>query len=114
MSETPPEMRLNQKDEQGKQRDEEDAKPSPEQANGQADRNDRSEEDFETFDEDDDFDEFELHNWEPDQAAVEEEDLDWQDDWDMIDQDEDFAAKLAAELGQHGYTGGEQTTGMES
>ncbi len=103
-----------EQDEPTKQADKEDGKQSSHVANEQATKNERLGEDLETFDDDDDFDEFELHNWEPDQAAVEEEDLEWQDDWDMIDRDEDFAAKLAAELEQHGYRAGEQPAGMDS
>lgn len=55
------------------------------------------------LEEDDDFDEFELHNWQPERAPAEEEQADWEDDWDSIEQEGDFAAKLAAELRRNGH-----------
>ena len=58
---------------------------------------------LEALEEDDDFDEFELHNWQPDEAAVEEEQIDWDEDWDSIEQEDDFAKRLADELRRNGY-----------
>jgi hypothetical protein len=114
MPEEPNNTHTNVQAAQSARQEGEQGKRSPAAVEGEQTRADRLEDDLDFFEEDDDFDEFELHNWEPDLAAVEEDELEWQDDWEMVDQDEDFAAKLAAELAQNGFTRSDQPAAMDA